>query len=259
MPAGLCRSAFSGQRPAGRMSHMDVHVEFAPDPGLEKLRLGLVILEGLEWSRGTEVVPEPLREEILAGAAAWPPDILERKKRAVRDMLRNGCYKPAGRAKPSSEYLLSAALEGDFPRVNPFVDAVNLASLRYQLPMSIFDLDRALGGPAGSGVRSLLCRLGRTGESYVFNAGGQSIDLEDLVCVCGYPEGSEEPRPIVNPVRDSMATKLFEGGRNAAIVIYAPAGAEAWGLDEAMKDLAAWCGRACGQVSLAGPMAPSLP
>lgn len=236
-----------------------MHFEFAPDPGLGKLCLGLTILEGLEWGRGTEVVPELLREEILAAAAAWPPDILEKKKRAVRDMLRNGRYKPAGRAKPSSEYLLSAALEGDFPRVNPFVDAVNLASLKHQLPMSIFDLDKALGGLAGLETRALLCRLGRPGESYVFNAGGQTIDLEDLVCVCGYPEGSEEARPIVNPVRDSMATKLFEGGRSAAIIIYAPASVESDGLDDAMKDLALWCGRACEQVSLAGPLVPSLP
>lgn len=71
------------------------------------------------------------------------------------------------------EYILQAAIDGDFPMVNFFVDAVNLASLRYLYPMSIFDSDKA--------GMSLLVRLGVPNEEYIFNTSGQIIDLEDLL------------------------------------------------------------------------------
>ena len=50
--------------------------------------------------------------------------------------------------------------------------------------------------------------------------------------------------PIANPVRDSMATKLFEGAHNAAVVIYAPRNDEG-DLEAAAHDVAEWCGQAC--------------
>ena len=91
-------------------------------------------------------------------------------------------------------------------------------------------------GDAGLPRRcELLLRRGKPGETYVFNAGGQTIDLTDLLCVCrAAPEGFV---PTANPVRDSMATKLFPGAPRAAAFIYAPAGAEGAGLEEACRSL----------------------
>ncbi len=88
-----------------------------------------------------------------------------RLKEAVRQMLRHGSYKPTGRGKPASEYLLHAALEGRFPRVSNVVDAANLASLESLLPISLLDVDRA-------GSESFRIRWGRAGERYVFNRSG---------------------------------------------------------------------------------------
>jgi DNA/RNA-binding domain of Phe-tRNA-synthetase-like protein len=286
---------------------METELKFAEDERLRKVNIALVELEGIDWGRAAEVVPETLRNEVLqcardAGAGAFGAfEAFEARIKAVRGMLRNGKYKPAGRAKPSSEYLFAAALDDSFPRVNPFVDAVNLASLKYMYPMSIFDADKA--------GHALLCRLGAPGEHYVFNSSGQEIDLEDLVCLCALapafaaesaakgcapdaagsataarrpppgpasllvqsfgeieagrppashsetsqPEVQPQSRPIANPVRDSMATKLFEGARNALIVVYAPGGpyeAEGRDLGAAARDLATWCGRACERTAI---------
>jgi Uncharacterized conserved protein len=240
---------------------MKLEIEFADDPRLAKLSMALVELEGLDWGvgatgighapatvLGVQLVADVLMEARTKGPEGWSTRI-----KAVRDLLRNGNYKPAGRAKPSSEYLLAAALEGNFPGVNPFVDAVNLASLKYMYPMSVFDADRA-----GS---KLLCRLGAPGERYVFNSAGQEIDVEDLVCLCARSPGNDTPGvragaaegstveavgvPIANPVRDSMATKLFESAKNAVVAIYAPRGLEGADLAAAAADVALWCGRGC--------------
>jgi DNA/RNA-binding domain of Phe-tRNA-synthetase-like protein len=134
------------------------------------------------------------------------------RKAAVRNMLRFGAYKPAGRSKTSSEYLLASALEGDFPLVNGPVDVNNAVSLESGYPASIFDME--LSGA------DLLLRRGMEGESYIFNPSGQSIDLRDLLCVCR-AEGSGW-LPCGNPVKDAMATKTREATRNVVAVIYAP-------------------------------------
>jgi DNA/RNA-binding domain of Phe-tRNA-synthetase-like protein len=261
---------------------MNTELRFADDERLKKVDLALIGLEGIDWERAAEVAPEALRDEVLQCARDAGAEAFGARIKAVRDMLRNGGYKPAGRAKPSSEYLLAAAFDGSFPRVNPFVDAVNLASLKYMYPISIFDADRA--------GRVLLCRLGAPGERYVFNGSGQEIDVEDLVCLCAVepafaaaesaakgcapdtagsaaaggrpldshtetsqPAPRPQGRPIVNPVRDSMATKLFEGARSAVIAVYAPGGpygAEGRDLEAAARDLAEWCGRASESVAV---------
>lgn len=195
--------------------------------GDSPVRAGLVVLQGLAWD--SQAAASRLADEIArvlvrvrgAGEAFLAPA----RKTAVRDMLRHGTYKPAGRAKPSSEYLLQAALEGDFPSVNPFVDAVNCASLEFGYPASIVDLAKA--------GTDLLLRHGRNGESYVFNAGGQSIDLRDLLCLCRMDAGSGAWKPCANPVRDSMDTKLFPGAGAALVVFYAPSGVEGAQLGEA--------------------------
>ena len=94
------------------------------------------------------------------------------------------------------------------PRVNNLVDINNLASLRSAHPISIFDADRI-----GS---ELSLRHGRAGESYVFNASGQSMDLKGLLVVCRGPESE----PVGNAVKDSMSCKVHAGTQNVLAVVY---------------------------------------
>ncbi|HWR12449.1 MAG TPA: phenylalanine--tRNA ligase beta subunit-related protein [Rectinemataceae bacterium] len=206
------------------------------DPGLEGLRIGLVEARGLRWPAtpaGGQFLAA-LAEAKTRGEALISPT----RKAAVRAMLRYGAYKPAGRGKPSSEYLLQAALDDDFPAVNPFVNAANIVSLLSGYPISILDLEKS--GP------SLLLRRGKTGEDYVFNSGGQTIDLTDLLCVC--QKTDEGYFPTANPVRDSMATKIFPGAQTVAAVLYAPAGPEGRDLESACGKLAAYLGESAESV-----------
>jgi len=130
----------------------------------------------------------------------------------LRDLLRHGAYKPTGRGKPASEYLLNAAREDKFPRINNLVDALNMVSLRYLLPISLIDLDKR---PDATGF---VVRRGRAGEHYVFNAAGQTIDLVDLLLTASLPDEV----PLANPVKDSMASKLGETASRVLAVVYAP-------------------------------------
>jgi DNA/RNA-binding domain of Phe-tRNA-synthetase-like protein len=209
--------------------HADFSLVFDPSLGQSSLQAALVWASGLAGCAPTESAPAYLSALLERVRGAGETFLSPERKASVRDMLRHGKYKPAGRAKPSSEYLLAAALAGEghtgeFPLVNGPVDANNAVSLEWGYPASVFDADKT--GP------ELLLRRGLAGEAYVFNPSGQSIELEDLLVVCRRTEAGSgavrEPvwEPCGNPVKDAMVTKVFEGARNVVAVVYAPAGEE---------------------------------
>jgi DNA/RNA-binding domain of Phe-tRNA-synthetase-like protein len=139
-------------------------------------------------------------------ADAAPLATSEAVKTAVRDLLRAGGFKPAGRSKPASEYLVGAAAEGRFPQINALVDACNVVSLHSGLPISLVDLDRARAPFA--------IRVAAAGTSYVFNPSGQIIDASGLVCLC------DADGPTGTPVKDAQRTKTHEGTRAALAIVW---------------------------------------
>jgi DNA/RNA-binding domain of Phe-tRNA-synthetase-like protein len=165
---------------------------------------------------------ELTRAATAAGERFWPVGVRER----VRRMLRYGKYKPSGRSKPASEFLLQAALANAFPVINPPVDINNAISLESGFPASVLDLDRC--------GELLLLRRGRPGERYVFNSAGQSIELEDLLVVAKASHGADEP--CANPVKDSVTTKVSDTTRRVAAILYAPS-------DEPPEKVAGWAER----------------
>jgi len=145
--------------------------------------------------------------------AAAPFERNEETRAAVRDMLRHGGYKPTGRGKPASEYLVRAASEGALGSINAAVDACNAASLHSGLPISVVDLERARG--------PFRIAIAPAGASYVFNASGQEIDLGGLLCLW------DADGPCANAVRDAQRTKTTPETRATLSVIWGCAGFEA--------------------------------
>jgi DNA/RNA-binding domain of Phe-tRNA-synthetase-like protein len=160
----------------------------------------------------TDVVPAFLAETILRARKAGEDFVSLQIRSSVRKMLRYGKYRPSGRGKPASEFLLQAALLDQFPLVNCPVDVNNVVSLGSGFPASIFDSDIS-----GS---YLLMRRGNPDEAYTFNNSGQAIELQDLLLVC-YRNG-DTWTPCGNPVKDSMITKVTEKTKNVIGVLYCP-------------------------------------
>jgi DNA/RNA-binding domain of Phe-tRNA-synthetase-like protein len=181
-----------------------------------KMLAGIAEARNIKISKKLPILDEKLTG-LLAGRTGELTGDAETFRLASRDMLRNGAYKPTGRAKPASEYLLRAAQEGTFPRINTAVDINNYISLNYMVPISLWDIDKA-------GARPLTIDLGLPGEKYVFNEAGQEIDLKDLVC--GVLTDADSGRtPVINPVKDSMLTKTDPASVNIGYVVYYPAAA----------------------------------
>jgi DNA/RNA-binding domain of Phe-tRNA-synthetase-like protein len=143
----------------------------------------------------------------LDSGAPLSPD--DETRKIVRDVFRHGGYKPTGRGKPASEYLVRAAGEGKLSSINACVDLCNVVSLHSGLPISVVDLDRA-EQPFRIGVAE-------AGWSYVFNASGQEIALGGLLCL------HDARGPCANGVKDSQRTKTNEATRRTLSVLWGAA------------------------------------
>lgn len=185
----------------------------------DDLAFGVVFARGLSVGESDEALAAELSRWVEARRQPLD-DETDTRRKAARDILRNGVYKPTGRGKPASEYLLRAAAGEDFPRISGPVDANNLVSLRYMVPISVCDVALAQS-------ERFELRLGAEDERYVFNATGQVLELRDLVCGCAV--SGDESTPVITPIKDSMATKLRPESRDVLGVIYFPlvAGGEA--------------------------------
>ena len=133
-----------------------------------------------------------------------PPD--DAHKRQVRDLLRHGGFKPAGRSKPCWEYMRAVAAKGQFPRINPAVDATNIAALHGALPVSTVDQDRLIG--------ALRVAIAPAGVSYVFNRSGQTIDLTGLLCLF------DQDGPCANAVKDSQRAKTDDESTRTLTMVW---------------------------------------
>lgn len=135
----------------------------------------------------------PALTALLSANAQAPLQADDAVRAAVRDLLRHGGYKPTGRGKPASEYLLRAVGDGSLGPINAAVDACNVASYHSGLPISVVDLARATG--------PLTVAIAQAGTTYVFNASGQTIDVSGLVCLF------DQDGPCANAVKDAQRTK----------------------------------------------------
>ncbi len=180
--------------------------------------LGIVCADSIQTDQYPSRFGEELANLLTRRRSDLAPDE-EARRAAARDILRNGRYRPTGRGKPASEYLLRAAAADDipFPRINAPVDVCNYLSLKHVIPISLWDVDLAE-------TDNFVFRLGQAGEAFVFNEGGQTIDVEDLLVGCRVREdGVSSGEPIVNPVKDSFLTKTTPSTERIAACVYAPA------------------------------------
>jgi len=152
----------------------------------------------LEWLRIDTPAPVQRREELRG---------------AMRDLLRVGGYKPTGRGKPASEYLVRAASEGTLRPINLAVDTCNVASLHSGLPISVVDADRL--------VPPLLVAIAAEAQRYVFNEAGQEIDVSGLLSL------HDAHGPCANAVKDAQRTKTHTATRHTLSLIWGSRQAEA--------------------------------
>ncbi|MCA9214525.1 MAG: hypothetical protein KDB27_15745 [Planctomycetales bacterium] len=143
-----------------------------------------------------EIGSQPELVELMSLEFQAPVESNDDVRKAVRDLLRLGGFKPTGRSKPASEYLIKAAANETLGSINLAVDVCNVVSLHSGLPISVVDLDRV--------VAPLRVCVAPAGTNYVFNQSGQTIDVSGLLCLF------DKDGPCANGVKDSQRSKTSD-------------------------------------------------
>jgi DNA/RNA-binding domain of Phe-tRNA-synthetase-like protein len=127
-------------------------------------------------------------------------------RKVVRDLFRVAGYKPTGRGKPASEYLVKAAADGGLSSINAAVDVCNVVSLGSGLPISVVDAAR---------IDPPLCvKIAGEDGTYVFNPSGQAIRFQGLFSLY------DQHGPCANGVKDSQRTKTGPDTTSTVTVIW---------------------------------------
>ena len=212
-----------------------IDFELGPDV-TGRVRIGLVVLEGV----GVRERDPALDAEVDSACASFRERYGGGKSSEVPGAAdARTLYKALGidptKTRPSNEALLRRALKGEtLYRINTLVDALNLVSLRSQLPFGLYDLDRVKPPVA--------LRKGTAGEAYEGIRKGP-VNVE------GRPVLVDAEGPFGNPTSDSARTMITLATRNALVVAYAPAGYATARLNDVLDTTAGTLVRFCGGAS----------
>lgn len=198
-----------------------------------RVLLGVLVLEGVAVREADEALQaeiereaRELRERHAGARSAEVPGAADAR----------ALYKALGidptKNRPSNEALLRRVLKGEpLYRINTLVDALNLCSLRAQLPFGLYDLHR---------VRPpVVLRLGMAGESY---PGIRKAEVN----VDGRPVLADAAGAFGNPTSDSERTMVRLETTEALVTVYAPAAYASARLDRVLDDTSATLRRFCG-------------
>ncbi len=204
-----------------------------------RVRVGLLVLEGVSVRESDPALDAEVdgtcasfRERYGEGRSSEVPGAADART----------LYKALGidptKTRPSNEALLRRALKGDtLYRINTLVDALNLVSLREQLPFGLYDLDRV--------KPPVVLRRGKAGEGY------EGI-RKGFVNVEARPVLVDAEGAFGNPTSDSARTMITLDARNALVVAYAPAGYNLGRLNGVLDRTAETLVRFCGGVRADG-------
>jgi len=223
-------------------------IEIAVDKQVQDLTVGVVQADGVRIeaaSAGLRAYCGEMTDRVLGADSAGG----DRRREAIRLLLRAGGFKPAGRNKPAQEYLLRTVRQDrQLPSILNVVDLLNAVSLASGLPISMLSGSQL-------GPRALI-RYGCHGEHYVFNRSGQELELCGLLCVCSQSAGGSIP--LATPVKDSMVGKVSEADAAILSFLYASrheitASELVHWTQELGQGLVRWCGASSYQSGILPP------
>jgi len=211
-------------------------MEIRIDESLDgSVRLGVLTLDGVTV-RATDPALDAevdrycaeLRERYGGGKSSEVPGAADART----------LYKALGldptKTRPSNEALLRRALKGQsLYRISSLVDALNLSSLREQLPFGLYDLDRV--------EPPVTLRKGAPGEGYEGIRKGE-------VHVEGRPVLVDAQGPFGNPSSDSARTMIRLETTRALVTCYGPVSCRPERMEEVLDRTRDTLTRFCGGV-----------
>ncbi len=168
----------------------------------EKLSLGIIEFYGIKEVKSENIFYNYIEEElnILKNA-----DFPHSNFKMMRKLYKSFKIDPT-KYRPSSEALWRRLKKkGDFPKINPKVDLLNLLSLKYQISCGLYDIDKIRG--------DITISIGDR-EDFYRGIRKERINLNGKILV------KDEIGPFGNPSSDSLRTSVDEQSENIMILLF---------------------------------------
>jgi DNA/RNA-binding domain of Phe-tRNA-synthetase-like protein len=155
--------------------------------------------------------------------------------RAYRDFFWKIGLDPT-KSRPAAEALIRRVLLGKtLPKINAFVDSLNLASIKSEVAIGSFDADKIVGNTISIRYAGIGEKFYGIGMSKTIVLGGSEIVLSDDAGLIA-----------IYPHRDSERTKITEATKSALLLFCGVPGIDLDMLNEAMNITVNFIGRFCG-------------
>lgn len=144
--------------------------------------------------------------------------------RAYRDFFWKIGLDPT-KSRPAAEALIRRVLLGNpLPRINTFVDSLNIASIKSEVAIGSFDADKIVED-------KIVIRYAREGEEFY----GIGVSKPVVMKGCEIVLSDNAGLIAVYPYRDSERTRITEGTRRAVLVFCGVPGVDMSMLSRAMN------------------------
>lgn len=169
---------------------------------------GYSIIENVK----VEKSQKPLKKEIMTIINSVRKKYETRKQMysslpitAVRDLFKKNGRDPSKYA-PSAEALLKRIIDGkDLYRINNVVECNNIGSMKYELPMGVYDLDKIKG--------DVIFKVGSEKDFMKTMAKGE-MKMNNLLLT------RDDEKLFGSPVSDSLHARITETTRNVLLLVY---------------------------------------
>ncbi len=163
--------------------------------------------------------------------------------RAYRDFFWNIGVDPT-KVRPAGEALIRRVLRGSpIPKINPVVDAYNLASVETGIALAAFDESLIKG--------DLIMRFAEPGERFIGIGMAEPMSLKGREVVLSYADEDSEDEKLVAiyPYRDADSTKVISDTKNVILLSCGVPGIEDDLLEHAIITAIDYITRFCGGMS----------
>lgn len=180
----------------------DVRKEY-PD-----LHLAYLEIRGMKIGTGNDKVTNIIKDESQKLLGALTLDTVKDREdfRAYRDFFWRIGVDPT-KTRPAAEALVRRILKGaSLPRINDFVDAYNIVSAKFGVPIAAFDL--------GTIEDEILLRMSKAGENFL----GIGMQIPKTL-LAGVPVmSSGEELIAIYPYRDADESKITVETADAVLI-----------------------------------------
>ncbi|ABU81527.1 B3/4 domain-containing protein [Ignicoccus hospitalis] len=202
--------------------------------------LYFAVVKGVEVKEADDEVEALLREAEEGARARLTLESLKEdpKVRAYRKFMWDMGIDPT-KVRPSSEALARRALRGRLPRINSLVDLGNAISLKYLVPIGIYDLDNVVG--------NMTLRRAERGEPFE-PIGSDPFELKGIEIVL-----ADEKGPMhLFPYRDSRRTMVTLNTKNALVAGAGVPGVPEEDVEKAVEEIVKFLERRGAEVGEVG-------